>query len=221
MMEFITDVTAIIDKAGFKDHGTLLKILQSYSPKDKGSYFCLRGTYEDVDSLSNKLSAVKHHVSHVIGEQSIQQAKPVSAGVEVSGVVLDFIKKKCTKDLEKIQGNRFVEIQPDFRTAHINPSGTVQEEHPNPGQPYEGVSRTAYLPDSPEGRKILKLMKRAFDQKLIFTVGRSTTSGRNNAVTWNDIHHKTSVNGGPTLYGYPDPDYLNRVQEELKIKGIE
>ncbi|XP_051278309.1 probable E3 ubiquitin-protein ligase DTX3 isoform X2 [Dicentrarchus labrax] len=97
----------------------------------------------------------------------------------------------------------------------------MEEEHPNPGHPYEGASRTAYLPDSSEGNKVLKLLRRAFDQRLIFTVGRSTTSGRSNMVTWNDIHHKTSVYGGPTHYGYPDPDYLSRVRDELKVKGIE
>ncbi|KAM4745056.1 uncharacterized protein FYW61_010183 isoform 2-T2 [Anableps anableps] len=102
---------------------------------------------------------------------------------------------------------------------HI-PSGIQKEEHPNPGQPYEGASRTAYLPDSSEGRKVLELLRKAFNQRLIFTIGRSSTSGRNNIVTWNDIHHKTSMLGGPTFYGYPDPDYLNRVQEELKAKGI-
>ncbi|XP_027133218.1 probable E3 ubiquitin-protein ligase DTX3 isoform X2 [Larimichthys crocea] len=97
----------------------------------------------------------------------------------------------------------------------------MSEEHPQPGQQYEGVSRTAYLPDSPEGKEIVKLLKRAFDQRLIFTVGQSTTSGRNNTVTWNDIHHKTSTHGGPTHYGYPDPDYLRRVRDELAVKGIQ
>ncbi|XP_058493299.1 uncharacterized protein si:dkey-3h3.3 [Solea solea] len=101
------------------------------------------------------------------------------------------------------------------------PAGIQTAEHPNCGQPYDGVSRTAYLPDSSEGRRILTLLKRAFDQRLIFTVGRSTTSGRNNALTWNDIHHKTSTCGGPTHYGYPDPDYLSRVADELRAKGIE
>ncbi|XP_042344741.1 probable E3 ubiquitin-protein ligase DTX3 [Plectropomus leopardus] len=101
------------------------------------------------------------------------------------------------------------------------PSGIQKREHPNPGQPYEGVSRTAYLPDSPEGRRTLKLLRRAFNQRVIFTVGRSTTSGRNNVVTWNDIHHKTATHGGPTHYAYPDPYYLSRVQDELKAKGIE
>ena len=31
----------------------------------------------------------------------------------------------------------------------------------------------------------------------VFTVGKSVTSGQENVVTWNDIHHKTSIYGGP------------------------
>ncbi|KAJ8258979.1 hypothetical protein COCON_G00179910 [Conger conger] len=81
--------------------------------------------------------------------------------------------------------------------------------------------RVAYLPDNTEGNEVLKLLKTAFDQKLIFTVGTSTTTGSSNTVTWNDIHHKTSRYGGPQGFGYPDPDYLKRVKEELKAKGIE
>ncbi|XP_060763256.1 E3 ubiquitin-protein ligase DTX3L [Neoarius graeffei] len=103
---------------------------------------------------------------------------------------------------------------------YVIPDGIQEDEHPNPGQPYQGAVRLAYLPHSTEGNKVLKLLRQAFDQRLIFTVGRSSTTGRNNVVTWNDIHHKTSYTGGPTLYGYPDPGYLKRVQEELKVKGI-
>ena len=78
------------------------------------------------------------------------------------------------------------------------PSGIQGPDHPNPGKPYIGTSRTAYLPHNQEGRKVLKLLKKAFDQKLTFTIGRSTTTGRDDCVTWNDIHHKTSMTGGPT-----------------------
>ncbi|XP_055743843.1 E3 ubiquitin-protein ligase DTX3L [Salvelinus fontinalis] len=102
---------------------------------------------------------------------------------------------------------------------HI-PSGIQTEEHPNPGQTYRGASRTAYLPDSSEGRNVLALLTRAFDQRLTFTIGRSSTTGMENMVTWNDIHHKTSRSGGTSCYGYPDPDYLRRLQDELKVKGI-
>ena len=77
------------------------------------------------------------------------------------------------------------------------PSGVQGREHPNPGQRYEGTSRTAYLPDTREGREVLHLLRRAFDARLLFTVGTSNTTGRSNQITWNDIHHKTSVWGGP------------------------
>ncbi|XP_034550804.1 uncharacterized protein LOC117820949 isoform X2 [Notolabrus celidotus] len=101
------------------------------------------------------------------------------------------------------------------------PGGKQTEKHPNPGKYFNGLTRTAYLPDNKEGKEVLHLLKRAFDQKLIFTVGTSRTTGMENQVTWNDIHHKTSMTGGTTCYGYPDPNYLSRVKEELKAKGIE
>ncbi|KAL8586562.1 hypothetical protein ACOMHN_053915 [Nucella lapillus] len=100
------------------------------------------------------------------------------------------------------------------------PSGIQGPEHPHPGLPYHGTSRRAFLPDSPEGRKVYRLLCVAFENRLIFTVGRSVTTGHDNVVTWNDIHHKTNPFGGATGFGYPDPLYLTRVQEELAAKGI-
>ncbi|NXM44312.1 DTX3L ligase, partial [Gymnorhina tibicen] len=99
--------------------------------------------------------------------------------------------------------------------------GVQTSSHPNPGQHYGPTHRTAYLPDNKEGREILELLRRAFDQKLIFTVGQSRTTGQQSVITWNDIHHKTATNGGPTHFGYPDHSYLQRVRSELKAKGIE
>ncbi|NXO36006.1 DTX3L ligase, partial [Locustella ochotensis] len=99
--------------------------------------------------------------------------------------------------------------------------GIQTSSHPNPGRRYGSVHRTAYLPDNEEGREILKLLKRAFSQKLIFTVGESRTTGQQSVITWNDIHHKTAMEGGPTQFGYPDDFYLQRVRSELKAKGIE
>ncbi|XP_076199142.1 E3 ubiquitin-protein ligase DTX3L [Aptenodytes patagonicus] len=99
--------------------------------------------------------------------------------------------------------------------------GIQTSNHPNPGKPYCATSRTAYLPNNKEGQEILQLLKRAFNQKLIFTVGQSRTTGAKGVITWNDIHHKTSMTGGSTYFGYPDPDYLRRVRSELKARGIE
>lgn len=98
--------------------------------------------------------------------------------------------------------------------------GIQGPEHPNPGAKYTGTSRTAFLPACEEGLKVLQLLQVAFDRRLLFTIGESTTTGLNNVITWNDIHHKTSMDGGPQQFGYPDPGYLSRVQKELRLKGV-
>uniref|UniRef100_A0A3B1JVG9 E3 ubiquitin-protein ligase n=1 Tax=Astyanax mexicanus TaxID=7994 RepID=A0A3B1JVG9_ASTMX len=118
-------------------------------------------------------------------------------------------------DLPGYDGCGTIEIYYDI------PGGKQTDEHPNPGQPYSGARRQAYLPNNTEGKEVLQLLQRAFDQRLIFTVGTSMFTGANNTITWNGIHHKTSMTGGPQNYGYPDPDYLKRVKKELKAKGIE
>jgi len=100
------------------------------------------------------------------------------------------------------------------------PSGVQGPEHPNPGQYYDGISRTAYLPDTREGREVLQLLRRAFDARLVFTVETSNITGRRNQITWNDIHHKTNLRGGLFVCGYPDPGYLRLVKEKLAAKGI-
>ncbi|XP_078669684.1 uncharacterized protein LOC144910441 [Branchiostoma floridae x Branchiostoma belcheri] len=102
---------------------------------------------------------------------------------------------------------------------HI-PGGIQGKDHPNPGQRFSGDMRTAYLPDSPEGREVLRLLRRAFDCRLVFTVGTSVTTGQPNTLVWNDIQHKTNTHGGPINYGYPDPTYLQRVRVDLASKGI-
>ncbi|XP_055955559.1 uncharacterized protein LOC126816067 isoform X1 [Patella vulgata] len=107
-----------------------------------------------------------------------------------------------------------IEIKYIFR------DGIQSEKHPNPGKPFKGTTRTAYLPDNRDGQEVLSLLKTAWDRRLIFTVGKSVTTGQNDVVTWNDIHHKTRVHGGPDSYGYPDLGYLNRVKKELMAHGV-
>lgn len=55
---------------------------------------------------------------------------------------------------------------------------------------------------------------------MTFTIGTSVTTGQQNCVVWNGIHHKSQVSGGATNYGYPDPTYFSRVSEELAAKGV-
>lgn len=55
---------------------------------------------------------------------------------------------------------------------------------------YSGTHRVAYLPMTAEGERVLGLLQRAWDQRLVFTVGTSVTTGTSNTVVWNGIHHK-------------------------------
>ncbi|XP_021355424.1 uncharacterized protein LOC110451631 [Mizuhopecten yessoensis] len=100
------------------------------------------------------------------------------------------------------------------------PPGKQGPDHPTPGKYYQGITRPGFLPDNKKGRLVARLLKIAFDRKLVFTIGSSRTTGNDGVVTWNDIHHKTSIDGGPEAYGYPDPSYLDMVLYDLKTKGI-
>jgi len=86
---------------------------------------------------------------------------------------------------------------PTIEITYSFPSGIQGPLNSNPNQPYTGTTRKAYLPNNKEGKEILGLLKRAFEDQHIFTIGRSSTTGQDNVITWNDIHHKTSIYGGP------------------------
>jgi len=103
---------------------------------------------------------------------------------------------------------------------YIVPSGIQGPDHYHPSADYEGTERVAYLPLIPEGCEIAELLRRAFRRRLIFTIGRSATTGLEDSVIWNGIHHKTSTTGGSTGHGYPDPEYLQRVRDELQALGV-
>lgn len=109
-------------------------------------------------------------------------------------------------------------IQITYYTTKSN--GIQNSNHPNPGKPFycSSFPRIAYLPNNEQGNKVLEMLKKAFTQKLIFTIGRSVTTGEENIVTWNDIHHKTNIHGE---YGYPDINYLDKVMSDLNQHGIQ
>jgi len=93
-------------------------------------------------------------------------------------------------------------------------------EHPRPGHPYEKLYFTAYLPNNAEGQAVCEMLERAFDARLLFTIGKSRSTGEDNQILWNFVEHKTNRLGGPSNYGYPDPDYLGRVRLQLASRGI-
>ncbi|XP_060704432.1 probable E3 ubiquitin-protein ligase DTX2 isoform X1 [Hemiscyllium ocellatum] len=102
------------------------------------------------------------------------------------------------------------------------PPGIQGPEHPNPGKPYtaRGFPRHCYLPYSEKGRQVLELLKVAWNRRLIFTVGTSSTTGEMDTVVWNEIHHKTEMGSNVSGHGYPDPNYLDNVIAELAAQGV-
>eukprot|EP00118_Oscarella_pearsei_P007857 m.39438 g.39438 ORF g.39438 m.39438 type:complete len:746 (+) comp32742_c0_seq1:448-2685(+) len=177
---------------------------------------CLEGPTSD---NPKKILPCKHFVCSACSKKLLKPVCPI-----------------CQKTFGTVRGNQPIDAQmrcqvvqfclpgyEQYRTIQIEykiPSGTQTTEHPTPGKRYQSTTRTAYLPDNTEGRQVLDLLQKAFSQRLTFTIGRSVTTGEDGVVTWNDLHHKTSTQGGPHCYGYPDPNYLQRVRRELEAKGI-
>ena len=85
---------------------------------------------------------------------------------------------------------------------------------------YSADERVAYLPNHKKGRKALLMLKTAFEQGLVFTVGYSLSRGENNVVTWNDIPHKTRLAVLTVDHGYPDAEYVDRLIRILKEYNI-
>ncbi|MBN3312071.1 RND2 protein, partial [Atractosteus spatula] len=105
-----------------------------------------------------------------------------------------------------------------LKITYIIPDGIQGEGHPNPGSPFSGGAFDAYLPLNPKGKKLLSLLKKAFEQGLTFTIRAGKTEDR---VTWGRIPHKTKMEGGKSGNGYPDATYLSNVLDMLKSFGIE
>ena len=117
--------------------------------------------------------------------------------------------KVCNDKCQGFENFKTIEIQYAF------PNGTRK----GCGTKYSGTRRCAFVPASPEGIVVFKMLVEAFRRKLSFVVGTSLTTGQKNTVVWSGIHHKTSIWGG--AFGYPDPTYFGRVSEELKVRDID
>eukprot|EP00439_Symbiodinium_sp_Y106_P080790 s383_g19.t1 len=86
------------------------------------------------------------------------------------------------------------------------------------GRIYDGRSLHAFLPDDEQGRHLLALFQLAFRRRLMFSLSQSSTTGRLRPTF--AMHLKTSMTGGPTRHGYPDPGYYASAVEELRGVGV-
>ena len=68
-------------------------------------------------------------------------------------------------------------------------------------------------------QQVLKLLIKAWERRLTFTIGTSLTLGRANSVVWNEIHHKTQLDNR-WEHGFPDNKYIGNVLQELYSQGV-
>ncbi|MED6249384.1 hypothetical protein ATANTOWER_013274, partial [Ataeniobius toweri] len=119
------------------------------------------------------------------------------------------------------------------------------EKHPNPGQPYTGSQMCTYLPDNHEGKTVLKLLEKAFNEQLLFTIAIGESG--HDVVTTASVPLKIQLeeegsmiqpsldsigispqsSGSPLNQrksipsdGYPDMNYLMTLSKVLRNKGI-
>eukprot|EP00940_MAST-03C_sp_MAST-3C-sp2_P000161 g161.t1 len=100
------------------------------------------------------------------------------------------------------------------------PGGTQGKQHYHPGNRYAGTSRTAYLPDNAKGRDAMALLIKAFEAGILFRVGKSVTTGRDDQTVWGGVHQKTSYSGGTSAHGWPDDSYFSRLVSECAAAGV-
>ncbi|XP_035269837.1 E3 ubiquitin/ISG15 ligase TRIM25-like [Anguilla anguilla] len=124
----------------------------------------------------------------------------------------------CLKALRVVgdqpQGQMTVKNVNTFLCITYNiPNGIQTEAHPNPGKPFTGINTWAWLPKSQQGQEVLKLLRRAFDQKLVFTV--AATDGAEDRVVYADIPH---VENWLECW---QTDFLQKVKAALRAEFIE
>uniref|UniRef100_A0A182N1M0 E3 ubiquitin-protein ligase n=1 Tax=Anopheles dirus TaxID=7168 RepID=A0A182N1M0_9DIPT len=95
-------------------------------------------------------------------------------------------------------------------------SGVQGPQHPNSGAPFfaVGFPRRCYLPNTVLGAKILYYLDVAFGRGLLFTIGRSVTTGNEDVVMWTNVEHMSQ------LSMLPDPQFLDRCLQQLVHLGV-
>lgn len=209
----------------------LSKHTKAYEPsdvsKDCNICLCELGTKQTYDENSNRvlrLSGCDHEYHQACLEAMLKNSPSeflqcplckkvhgVKTGIMPPG---NISHRLMQTHLPGYENCGTIEITFTFRPGLQGP------EHPNPGKYYQcvGFPRTAYLPDCEAGVNMLHGIYIAWQQKVMFTVGRSITTGRDDCVTWNDIHMKTFMQAGE--HGYPDPAYLKNLAQDLAGFGI-
>lgn len=99
-------------------------------------------------------------------------------------------------------------------------AGVQDLDCPLPGEPFGALRFTTYLPDNPEGEEVVRLLRLAWNRRLLFRMGMNPATGRVDRLVLNGFELKTQRTGGFAGNGYPDPSYLSRLKSDLREVGV-
>uniref|UniRef100_A0A182Q4P1 E3 ubiquitin-protein ligase n=1 Tax=Anopheles farauti TaxID=69004 RepID=A0A182Q4P1_9DIPT len=96
-------------------------------------------------------------------------------------------------------------------------SGLQGYQHPNPGKPFfaVGFPRHCFLPNTSLGMKMVYYLDVAFKRRLLFTIGRSVTTGSDDVVMWTHPEYMSQLT---TMF--PDPEIVDRCLQQLVHLGV-
>ena len=90
--------------------------------------------------------------------------------------------------LQGFNGSKTIVIEYNF------PDGVFLDPNSNKAIEYQGKKKYAYLPETPEGNRLCKLLQKAFDYGHVFTLTYSSSYDFYYLI-FNDITHKTQMTG--------------------------
>jgi deltex-like protein len=99
-------------------------------------------------------------------------------------------------------------------------TGYQSTDMPLPGETFNGLNLTSFLPNNPEGQEIVRLLNIAWERGLLFRVGYNPQTNRMDQVVPNGFELKLRRDGGILFHGFPDPSYMNRLKADLKDVGV-
>ena len=102
--------------------------------------------------------------------------------------------KVIPKGLPGFENYHSIQITYNFQ------NGTQSPKHPSPGDPYFaiGFPKTAFLPDTEQGRSILEMLEKSFN------LGHTFVVDAGGDIVWGDIPHRTEFGGEPMTESFLD-----------------
>jgi len=113
--------------------------------------------------------------------------------------------KVIPKGLPGFENYHSIQITYNFQ------NGTQSPKHPTPGKPFYaiGFPKTAFLPDTEQGRTVLSMLEKAFNLGHTFVVNQSGD------IVWGEIPHRTEFSGDVMT-----ADFLDSIMNELFRLGL-